>query len=121
MINLERFTERYVSMWNERDAEARHELIVELWAEDAANFTQSFEVHGHQEIEARVTRSFETYVAPGTYSFQAARAAAAHHDAVRVDWEMVDVTSGAAASTGSEFIMLDDHGRITRDYQFLNA
>jgi hypothetical protein len=120
MIDIEKFTDRYVAMWNEGDTAARHDLVVELWAEDAANFTQSFVVHGHQEIEARVKRSYDTYVGPGTYVFKVAKPAAAHHDAIRIDWEMIDPRSGSAASTGSEFITLDDEGRIVNDYQFLN-
>jgi hypothetical protein len=119
MIDIEEFTDRYVAMWNEGDPRARHDLIVELWAEDAANFTPSFEVHGHKEIEARVMRSYDTYVAPGTYVFKAARAAATHHDVIRIDWEMIDPRSGVSASSGTEFITLAE-GRITADYQFLN-
>ena len=120
MINLDHFTDRYVAMWNEGDPAVRHDVVVELWAEDAANFTQSFEVHGHEEIEARVTRSYETYVGPGTYVFITTKPAVTHHGALRIDWEMIDPGSGTAASTGSEFIILDDQGRIAHDYQFLN-
>jgi hypothetical protein len=107
-------------MWNEGDPTARRDLVGELWAVDAGNYTQSFEVHGHSEIEARVMRSYDTYVAPGTYLFKAAKPAASHHDVIRIDWEMIDARSGTAASTGTEFITLDDEGRITDDYQFLN-
>jgi hypothetical protein len=120
MIDIEKFTSQYVAMWNEPDSEARHDLVVELWAEHGANFTQSFEVHGHHEIEARVTRAYDAYVAPGTYVFKAARPAATHHDVIRIDWDMVDPRSGEVASTGSEFIILDGEGRIANDYQFLN-
>jgi hypothetical protein len=120
MINIENFTTRYVAMWNEPDPAARHDLVIKLWAEDATNFTQSFEVHGHHEIEARVTRAYETYVAPGTFLFKAVRPAGIHHNAIRIDWEMIDPNSGAAASTGSEFIILDGKGRIANDYQFLD-
>src|SRR5262249_11851216 len=120
MIDIESFTTRYVAMWNEPDPAARHQLVVQLWAEGSANFTQSLAVHGHEEIEARVTKAYETYVAPGTYLFKATKPAATHHDAIRVDWEMIDPRSGAAASTGSEFIILDGEGRIANDYQFLN-
>jgi hypothetical protein len=121
MIDLDRFTSRYVAMWNEADPAARHQLVVELWAEEAANFTQSFEVHGHNEIEARVTRAYDAYVAAGTYRFKATGPAAVNHDAIRIDWEMIDPRSGAAASTGTEFIILGDDNRITKDYQFLHA
>jgi hypothetical protein len=119
MIDIKEFTERYVAMWNEGDPAARHDLIIELWAEDATNFTQSFEVSGHKEIEARVMRSYDTYVAPGTYMFKAARSAATHHDVVRIDWEMTDLCSGTSAASGTEFLTLAD-GRIATDYQFLN-
>jgi hypothetical protein len=120
MTNIENFTARYVTMWNEGDPAARHDLVVKLWAPDGRNFTQSFAVHGHQEIEARVTRAYETYVAPGTYLFRSAKPAATHHGAIRIDWEMIEPRSGAAAATGSEFIILDNQGRIAEDYQFLN-
>jgi hypothetical protein len=121
MEDLERFTSRYVEMWNTADAARRLELLRELWSENAANFTQTLEARGYEAIEARVTRSYETYVAPGTYVFRAQRQAASHHNAVKIDWQMIFRETGDVASTGTEFIVLDCDGKIRDDYQFLDA
>ena len=37
MDDLKEFTERYVALWNEPDAERRREQIRRLWSEDGAH------------------------------------------------------------------------------------
>jgi len=43
----------------------------------------------------------------------------AHHNAVKVQWEMVTVDDGSVASVGLEFLILADDGRIISDHQFI--
>lgn len=119
MDDLESFVGAYVAMWNEPDPDRRRTIVADLWAPDAVNFTAAFEARGLDAVEARVTGAYDAYVGTGDHTFRLARPAAAHHGAVRVDWEMVSVTDGAVASTGTEFLVLDGTGRITSDHQFL--
>jgi hypothetical protein len=116
---LTRFLERYVGLWNETDAERRRKTIAELWAPDGANYTQSTQAVGHEAIETRVTRAYDAYVGSGRYRFRSVEPQAEHHNAVKLEWEMVSVTSGEVASVGLEFLLLDDDGRIISDHQFI--
>jgi hypothetical protein len=112
-------TDRYLDLWNEPDPQARLATVAELWAEDGTNSTPSLEARGPEAITARVTRSYDTYVGPGTYLFRLARVPVSHHDAIRLDWEMITRDTGAVASTGTEFLVLNDDGRIVSDHQFI--
>jgi hypothetical protein len=74
---------RYVAVWTEPDAELRRKAIQELWAEDGAHILQPpqeirqaaaglgftsavLEARGHDELQARVTRAYQEFVAPGS-------------------------------------------------------
>lgn len=112
------FITRYVSVWHEPDPDRRRRLVAALWTEDAAHFTASIAVHGHDEIAARVGRAHEESVAGGGYVFRPRGPAEEHHDGVRFPWEMVPAGGGAAAGAGTTFLALADDGRIRLEYQF---
>jgi hypothetical protein len=128
--------ERYVAVWNEPDAEARRAAIEHLWADDGAHILQppqeirdtaasigfvspTLEARGHAELEIRVTRAHEEFVAPGEYVFRGRGDAVQLGDAVRFGWEMVPVGQQQPAAVGMEFLVLDARGRIRLDYQFI--
>jgi hypothetical protein len=128
--------ERYVAMWNEEDPEARHAAVAELWAADGAQILQPpqeildqaarigfinpvLEARGHHELEARVTRSYEEFIAPGEFRFRGRDGVTQIGDVVKFEWEMVRVGDGEPVGAGLEFMILDPHGRIRLDYQFI--
>jgi hypothetical protein len=115
--DLDGFVERYMAMWNEPDAARRRALVEELWAPSARNATPTLEAVGHDEIAARVTRAYDTFVGTGEHRFEEHVSFVAHHGAVRVWWQMVR-TDGTVAAVGQEFLALDDDGRILSDHQF---
>src|SRR6185312_14396963 len=70
---------RYVAVWHEPDAELRRKAVHELWAEDGAQVLQPPEemrraaaglgfpslvlrARGHEELEARVTRTYHEFI-----------------------------------------------------------
>ncbi|MER6302776.1 hypothetical protein ABT247_24925 [Kitasatospora sp. NPDC001539] len=79
---------------------------------------QVLEARGYRELESRVTRAHEEFVAPGEFTFRARPDAVRLRDVVRFTWEMVPVGGGEAVGGGDEFVVLDAAGRITADYQF---
>jgi hypothetical protein len=115
------FADRYVAMWNDPDAEQRRKTVAELFRPDGANCTQSFAVRGLDQLQARVTAAYDRYVGTGDHTFRLATAASAHHDVMKITWEMVRVDTGDVAQVGLEFLVLDDEGRIRSDYQFLDS
>lgn len=115
------FAARYVSLWNEPDRVVRRKAIEELWAPDGANYTPSTQAIGYDALEARVTSSYDTYIAPGKYYFRSHLPPAGHHSVVKVTWAMVTIPEEEVASIGVEFLVLDNQGRIASDHQFIIA
>lgn len=130
---------RYVGVWGEADAEQRRKTIEELWVEDGKHFldppaefrsvasglgfgfaASTLEATGYDELEARVARSYEEFVAGGEYEFRPKDNAVRLKDVVKFSWEMVATASGEVMGEGLEVLQLDADGRIVADYQFPN-
>lgn len=128
--------ERYVAMWNEPDPESRRAMVRELWAADGAHILHPplemleqagrlgfinpvLEARGHHELEVRVSRAYEEFVAPGEFRFRQRGDAIQLGEVVKFGWEMVPAGGGDPAGVGLEFVILDPHGRIRADYQFI--
>lgn len=135
-MDPQELADRYVAMWNQVESGARREAIRELWTEDGAQILQApqdiletaaglgfpsvtFEVHGHDELEFRVTRSYEDFVAPGKFIFRSRDNAIRLHNIVKFNWEMVSVSDGEVAAVGLDVFVLDEDNRIRNDYQFI--
>ncbi|MGH2741104.1 MAG: hypothetical protein ACRDLY_05075 [Thermoleophilaceae bacterium] len=128
--------DRYAAIWNEPDVERRRSAVAALWTEDALHVLQpprevqqaaaaldvtpTFQARGHGQLEARVARAYEEFVAPGRFSFRPQENAARLGDVVKFGWEMVS-SSGEVAGVGLEFVVLDADGRIRTDYQFIES
>ena len=135
MTNSAEIADRYVAVWNEPDPSVRRTLIRELWAsggvqvleapeamrEGAARYAMSalLEARGHDQLEQRVARAYEEFVAPGEFSFRSRGNAARLGDLLKFNWEMVSTNGGDVAAVGLEVLELDGDGRIRTDYQFI--
>jgi hypothetical protein len=128
--------ERYVAMWNDPDPAVRSTTVRDLWATDGAQLLQPpedmreeaarigfinpvLEARGHDALEARVTRAHEEFVRPGQFRFRLHGDAARLANVIKFRWEMVPIAGGPVAAVGLEFLILDAHGRIQSDYQFI--
>lgn len=116
--DIEQFADRYMAVWNEADAELRYKSITELWGEDGAQFTRAREVHGHQALFERISTNYETFVKTRGFLFRLSGEVIAHHQAVKLSWEMVPTNGDEVAGVGVIFLLLRDDGRIHLDYQF---
>ncbi|QLY29467.1 hypothetical protein [Nocardia huaxiensis] len=135
---LATLTEQYVNFWNEAEADARRKRIVDLWAADSRQVLTDppqamreavaelafpipdLEVRGHRQLEARATRSYEMFIAPGEYVFQArGRATQLSAGLVGIGWAMV-AADGTEAGGGYDILSLDADGRIRSDHQFID-
>jgi hypothetical protein len=107
-----------VAVWNEPDPERRRRGIAGLWTEDGVHLTPSLEARGYAALEDRVTGAHDKWVKAGGFVFRPSKRLDAHHDAVRLGWEMIPVSGGEVAAAGWDFLILADDGRIRVDYQF---
>jgi hypothetical protein len=126
--------QRYTEVWMEPDDDRRRKAIAELWSEDAIHVLQptqevyaaaaeravnpTWQVRGHDELEARVASAYEDFVASGQMTFRLRGGARRLGDAVTWSWEGVS-PDGEVLGTGLEFVTLAADGRIATDYQFV--
>jgi hypothetical protein len=137
-IDPQELVRRYVAVWNEPDAELRRKAIHHLWAEDGAHILQppqeirraaaelgfpstTLQARGHDELEVRVTRAYQEFVAPGEFTFQPRDNADRLGNIVKFNWEMIPTGGREAAGAGLEILILDEDGRIKTDYQFIEG
>jgi hypothetical protein len=59
---LTHFIERYVSMWHEPDPVRRRQIVAELFAENAEDYTRRSVSRGIEEISLRVARAHDEWV-----------------------------------------------------------
>ncbi|MGW0089157.1 hypothetical protein ACWDWS_09125 [Streptomyces sp. NPDC003328] len=136
--DIHQFTDRYVAVWNEPDAERRRAEVHELWSADAVHVVRPpeeilrtaeglgfdrlvLQARGHRALEFRVSRAYEEFVAPGAFVFRSRGNADRLRNMVKFGWEMVPREGGAAASAGLEILVLGPDGRIVSDYQFIEG
>lgn len=128
---------KYVELWNEPDAARRRGRVLELWAKDARQvlkppkevvdvaaglaMTATLEARGHDELEARVTRAYDEFVASGGFEFRGRGNADRLGNVVKFRWEMVAAGGGDVAGVGLEVLELDEEGRISTAYQFIEG
>lgn len=101
----EALIDRYIAIWNERDAANRRALITQTWTEDADYLDPLLEGHGRDGIDA-MTSGFQSAY-PG-YTFRRAGAIDQHHDRIRFGWELV-------TPEGQTFAVGSDYGVVTED------
>ncbi|MFJ9605190.1 hypothetical protein ACIRS1_02385 [Kitasatospora sp. NPDC101176] len=134
-IDAQDIADRYAAVWTEADPQRRREAIAALWAPEAVHLLHPpvevreaaarvgfddpvLEARGHAELEVRVTRAYQEFVAPGEFTFRARKDALRLRDVVTFGWEMAPSAGGEAVGGGLEFVVVGADGRITADYQF---
>jgi hypothetical protein len=120
MIATNEFAARYTAVWNEPDTATRDAAVAGLWGAAARAYTGENEYAGLDAITRRVAAAYEKFVAGQGFVFRPLGPADAHHDAVRIRWEMTPAAGGDAVSGGVQFLLLDTDGRIRSDYQFID-
>ncbi|GAA4572296.1 hypothetical protein GCM10023193_63330 [Planotetraspora kaengkrachanensis] len=139
-LDVKQWGHRYVAQWNEPDPETRRALIRELWAPDGIQVlveppetirdaasalafpVPPLEVRGHDALDARVTRAYEMFVAPGEHVFEAAgEPVLLLSNVLALRWSMVSARTGEAVGGGLDVLALDGDGRIGTDHQFIGV
>lgn len=126
MTDIKQFVDRYIDIWNEPDDGARRQTIRDLWQEDARHLARTLEAIGHAGIETRVKNAYDKWVKEKGSVFRLRDGVDGHHGTIKLRWDMVPATDnekgrGEAISTGFDFLVLGDDGRIRTGYQFIEA
>lgn len=118
MTDFNDLTDRYVAIWNERDANQRRREIEALWTPDGIECTKSRLVQGHQALYERVTASHEKNVRDAGNVFRSCGNADGHHGLIKFNWTMNAVETGTLVATGAYVLMVEESGRIRAAYFF---
>jgi hypothetical protein len=111
-------TERYLALWNAENEEPLPIAIRNLWSDGGSHTSPRIAVRGFDEIEARVARSCQRWIVEEGYRFRSKGDVSGHHNIVRFSWEMID-GRGNVESIGTEILVLNEVGRISSAYQFI--
>lgn len=119
---LETLVQNYIEAWSTTDAARRTAVIADIYAEDAAFYALSpagpVECHGHEEITSNIAQINERDV-QGKGLTISLGGFTAHHDIVRVTWSMA--ANGNTVMQGMDVLLLNEAGKIAKDYIFIPA
>jgi hypothetical protein len=108
-----------MSPFGTKPTRRRRRAIAELWLPDGLHYVRTLEARGYDALEKRIVGSHTKNVRQDGNRFRAVANAQALQNTVTFNWEMIPNGGGAVKSVGLEFLILDAHGRIACDYQFI--
>jgi hypothetical protein len=114
---MDEIVRRYVAVWSEPDPGRRRDAIAGLWAEDGAEFVESAQFRGRDELDARVSGAYKEFVESGEFTVASADDAVGHHDAVTFTIQLVSRNGGVGWAARVVLIVGEDY-LIRFDYQF---
>jgi hypothetical protein len=116
MSDVQHLVERYVAVWNERDAAARRTAIAEVFAEDIAYTDPLSEIQGRAAIDSAVQAAHQQFP---DFAFRLGGTVDAHHNLARFTWEL-GPEGGEAVVIGFDVAELTTDGRIAKIHGFLD-
>jgi hypothetical protein len=114
--NATALVERYLAIWNERDATRRRALIAQSWTEDASYIDPLMHGDGHAGIDAMIQAVQDRFVG---HRFHLLKQADAYGNYIRFSWELAP-EGGAMLVGGSDFATVADDGRLQSVVGFLD-
>lgn len=107
--------DRYLSIWNEADADVRRTKIDQVFTPEATYIDPTIVANGADAINEYVANSQPNF----TGMLFSHEAILTHHDAVHFSWQ-VGPKGGRPVVSGFDFALLDGQ-QITQIYGFFNA
>lgn len=110
MADVETTIERWFSALNETNSGRRASLVEQAWASEGRWVDPPFEGQGRDAINGMVDAIYQQFP---DHRFRRASGIDAHHDAVRIGWELIS-PEGDVVITGTDVATLDTDGRLER-------
>jgi hypothetical protein len=110
MTDIETTVERWFSALNETDGARRLALLEQAWVDDGRWVDPPFEGQGHDAINGMIDGIYRQFP---DHRFRRASAIDAHHDTLRIGWELVS-PDGDVVIAGIDVATLGDDGRLAR-------
>jgi hypothetical protein len=112
--------ESYAALQNASSADIRRSRTTALWSPEGEYVRETSVSHGWDAIEAETARAHDAYQSEGLV-FSPAHRSHRHHNLVTFKWQLRAKNTGEVVSGGSDLLVLDERGRIRRDYQYADA
>lgn len=116
MTDTRDLVDRYLAIWNERDAERRKALIVQTWTEDATYVDPAMRGAGHDGIDAMIAGAQAQF--PG-FEFRLLGEPDAHGDRLRFRWT-AGPAQGPTIVDGADFAVVSGDGRLASVSGFID-
>ena len=114
---MQEIVDRYIAVWNEKDAQRRRELVDALWAQDGRYTDPLADARGREEIAGligAVQQQFPDFV------FTLGGPVDTHHGQARFTWHLGPDEAPEPAVVGFDVAVLDGDGHIGSVYGFLD-
>jgi hypothetical protein len=118
MTDAKTLLDRYLLAWTEPETNRRHDVAAELYAADTYYANQGADYRGLDGAVTAITRNYDKFISQG-FTFEAAGDVVEHHNSARIPWRMMAPDGTTVAAAGMQFLILDDSGLVTSDYQFI--
>ena len=116
MDNPNDLVERYISAFNETDADTRRSVVRSLYTSDSTYTDPHVDLRGPDQIDGFIALTQERF--PG-YTFKLGGPVDAHHDQARFQWH-AGPADDPQQFVGFDVIVAED-GQIRRVYGFMDA
>jgi hypothetical protein len=116
-INPNDIAERYIALWNERDAGARREILAEEWAADATYVDPLMAGRGAAEIDALIAGAQARF---STFSFRLTGKPDGFGENVRFSWSFGPGDFAGAPIEGTDIVVVRD-GKIASVTGFVDV
>ena len=110
MADMETTVDLWFYALNETDSAQRETLIEQAWAGDGRWVDPPFEGQGREAINGMVDAIYQQFP---DHRFRRASAIDAHHDTLRIGWELVS-PDGDVVIAGTDVAVVDGDGRLER-------
>lgn len=117
MSDLTDTVARYLSIWNEADADKRAAAISELFTADAPYIDPLAAVAGHDGIAAVIAGARDQFKG---LSFELLGTVDTHHNLARFQWGLVTEPGAEPVAIGFDVAVTDESGKVTGIYGFLD-
>lgn len=118
-IDPRRLVSRYLSAWNEPDADRRRVCVASVWTDDGRYDDPRMQGRGVEAVAAMIGAAREHF--PG-HAFAADGPADRHGDFVRFGWVLQPEAGGTPVARGTDFAVLAPDGeRFVSVVGFLDA
>lgn len=118
MANVNELVVNYLSVWNERDAKRRRDLIAKTWTEDGTYIDAHRHGVGHDGIDKVIATAQETF--PG-YRLHLVSGIEAQNGFVRFSWGAGGAPDAPLYLGGTDFATVDADGRFESVAGFVDA